>query len=141
MNKSEKFLPFFTGAALLLVALLLSSCGKPATQAAAAEGETAGKYDSILRTTQDWPTFSDPGVGNDQSDAITMANLYDPLVYPDLQGEPSPHIATDWSVSDDGIEYIFTIREDVKFHSGNQLTAEDVVYSMKRMLTIGEGFA
>jgi peptide/nickel transport system substrate-binding protein len=80
-------------------------------------------------------------VGNDQSDAITMVNLYDPFLYPDLKGEPAPHIATAWTVSDDGLEYTFTLRGDIKFHSGNPLTADDVVYSMKRMLTIGEGFA
>jgi peptide/nickel transport system substrate-binding protein len=69
-----------------------------------------------------------------------MANLYDPFLYPDLNGEPAPHIATEWTVSDDGLEYVFTIRDDIKFHSDNPLAADDVVYSMKRMLTIGEGF-
>jgi peptide/nickel transport system substrate-binding protein len=63
------------------------------------------------------------------------------LVYPDLKGEPVPHIATSWSVSPNGLEYTFKIRDDIKFHSGNLLTADDIAYSMKRMLTIGEGFA
>ncbi|MDR0637967.1 MAG: ABC transporter substrate-binding protein [Spirochaetaceae bacterium] len=135
MNKLKK--SFFVVVALALT-VGLTGCGKPATQAG--EG-IAGKYDSILRTTQDWPTYTDPAVGNDQSDAITMANLYDPFLYPDLNGEPAPHIAAEWSVSDNGLEYTFTIRDGIKFHSGNPLTADDVAYSMKRMLTIGEGFA
>jgi peptide/nickel transport system substrate-binding protein len=125
------------GLLLVLTAALAVSCGKPSQ---AAGGESGGKYDSILRTTQDWPTYTDPAVGNDQSDTIAMVHLYDPLLYPDLQGEPAPHLAAAWTVSDDGLEYTFTLRGDVKFHSGNPLTAEDVVYSMKRMLTIGEGF-
>jgi peptide/nickel transport system substrate-binding protein len=136
MDKSGKMAGVF---ALLVMAVLFAGCGKPATQAAG--GEAAGnKYDSILRTTQDWPTFTDPAVGNDQSDTIAMVNLYDPFLYPDLNGEPAPHIATAWTVSDDGLEYTFTLRDDIKFHSGNLLTAEDVAYSMNRMLTIGEGF-
>ncbi|MDR2364184.1 MAG: hypothetical protein LBD65_07195 [Spirochaetaceae bacterium] len=86
--------------------MAILSCGKPAAEAA---GEKpAGQYDSILRTTQDWPTYTDPAVGNDQSDTITMVHLYDPLLYPDLRGEPAPHIASSWSVSDDGLEYTFT---------------------------------
>jgi peptide/nickel transport system substrate-binding protein len=137
MNKTRNILPAL---ALVFAVVLFSGCGKPGAQAAGDGGETGNKYDSILRTTQDWPTYTDPAVGNDQSDAITMVNLYDPFLYPDLNGEPAPHIATEWTVSDDGLEYTFTIRDDIKFHSGNPLTADDVAYSMKRMLTIGEGF-
>jgi peptide/nickel transport system substrate-binding protein len=117
----------------LLAAIVFAACG--------GGGSADDTYASILRTTQDWPTYSDPAVGNDQSDSITMVNLYDPFLYPNLQGEPVPHLATSWTVSANGREFTFKIREDVKFHSGNPLTSEDVVYSMKRMLTIGEGFA
>ncbi|MDR2743385.1 MAG: ABC transporter substrate-binding protein [Treponema sp.] len=138
MNKLKKFLPLLGGILLIFTVVLFSGCGKPSTQASG--GEAGNKYDSILRTTQDWPTYTDPAVGNDQSDAITMVNLYDPFLYPDLKGEPAPHIATEWAVSDDGLEYTFSLRGDIKFHSGNLLTADDVAYSMKRMLTIGEGF-
>ncbi|MDR0706306.1 MAG: ABC transporter substrate-binding protein, partial [Treponema sp.] len=127
MNKSGKILLLF---ALAFAAVLFSGCGKPSAQTAGDGsgdgGETGNQYDSILRTTQDWPTYTDPAVGNDQSDAITMVNLYDPFLYPDLNGEPAPHIATEWTVSDDGLEYTFTIRDDIKFHSGNPLTADDV---------------
>jgi peptide/nickel transport system substrate-binding protein len=139
MVKLRRSLPFLSGVLLAAAAALFVSCGKSAAQAAAEK--PAGKYDRILRTTQDWPTYSDPAVGNDQSDTITMVNLYDPLLFPDLKGEPAPHIAASWDISDDGLVYTFTLREGVKFHSGNTLTADDVVYSMKRMLTIGEGFA
>jgi peptide/nickel transport system substrate-binding protein len=131
MNKSGKIV----FCALVFAAILFSACGGSASRSGG-----AGQYDSILRTTQDWPTYTDPAVGNDQSDTIAMVQLYDPLLYPNLQGEPAPHIAVSWTVSGDGLEYTFTLREDIKFHSGNPLTADDVVYSMKRMLAIGEGF-
>lgn len=96
---------------------------------------------SIIRMTQDWPTYYDPAVGSSFSCTIAMLNIYDPLVFPQLDGTVGPHIATDWEVSEDGLTYTFNIRDDVKFHSGNLLTAHDVVFSMKRMLTIGEGYA
>ena len=57
------------------------------------------------------------------------------------RGSVEPWIATEWSTSEDGLTWTFKIRDDVTFHSGNKLTAEDVAYTMNRMLTIGEGFA
>ena len=96
---------------------------------------------SIVRMTGDWPTYYDPAVGSSFTCTIAQVNVYDPLVFPQLDGTVGPHIATDWSVSPDGLTYTFNIRDDVKFHSGNPLTAHDVVFSMKRMLAIGEGYA
>jgi peptide/nickel transport system substrate-binding protein len=136
MKKLRYLIKSITG--LFFITWFAVSCGRSSS---ADNSPDAGKYDSILRTVQDWPTYTDPAVGSDWSDTITMVNLYDPLLFPNSQGEPSPHIATEWSVSADGLEYTFKIRDDIKFHSGNTLTADDIVYSMKRMLTIGEGFS
>ncbi len=126
---------------MLLVALLilgLVGCGptKPSDN-----GADAGDMQSIIRMTQDWPTYYDPAVGSSFSCTIAMINIYDPLVFPQLDGTVGPHVATEWGVSDDGLVYTFKIRDDIKFHSGNLLKAEDVVFSMQRMLTIGEGYA
>jgi len=125
---------------VLLIVALLAACGAPAQQGVATP---AGVDDmsSIIRMTQDWPTFADPARGSLFSDTIALVNIYSPLIWPDLDGNPQPHIATSWTVSDDGLEYTFTIRDDVIFHSGNRMTAHDVAFSMNRMLTIGEGFS
>ena len=65
-------------------------------------------------------------------------NLYDALVAPGQNGTPvAPHLATAWKV--DGADYIFTLRPDVKFHSGNVMTADDVVFSFKRLMALGKG--
>jgi peptide/nickel transport system substrate-binding protein len=47
--------------------------------------------------------------------------------------EPTAQLATDYSVSDDGLTYTFTLRDDVTFHNGDQLTAQDFVYSWERL--------
>lgn len=96
---------------------------------------------TIVRTTEDWPTYYDPAVGSDYSSSTTQANVYDPLVFPQPDGTVAPHVATEWTVSDDSLVYTFTIRNDVKFHSGNIMKASDVAYSMNRMLDIGEGYS
>lgn len=143
---------------LLLAALLivtgLAGCAQTATPggdaaATAAPGATASGTSgavveqgaSIVRTTQDWPTYYDPAVGSDYSSSTTQANVYDPLVFPMPDGSIRPHVATEWTVSGDSLTYTFTIRDDVKFHSGNLMKASDVAYSMNRMLDIGEGYA
>lgn len=97
--------------------------------------------DSIVRITQDWPTYIDPGVGSDFSDTIALVNLYDSLVFPEADGSVSPHLATEWTSSEDGKTFTFKLREDVTFHNGNPFTASDVVFTANRMLKIGEGYA
>jgi peptide/nickel transport system substrate-binding protein len=87
-----------------------------------------------------WPTYIDPAVAVDWSSSRVMPNLYDPLVHPSLEG-PKPCLAESWEASTDAMTWTFHLRHGVKFHDGSELTAEDVVFSMERMLTIGEGYA
>ncbi|MGC9530210.1 MAG: ABC transporter substrate-binding protein [Candidatus Bipolaricaulaceae bacterium] len=93
-----------------------------------------------LRVTFAWPTYIDPAVGSDFSSSSSFVNLYDSLVYPDTDGSPIPHVATDWETSDDALVWTFYLRDDVRFHNGDLLTANDVKFSMDRLTTIGEGY-
>src|SRR5690606_232427 len=47
--------------------------------------------------------------------------------------EIEPGLATEWTVSDDGLTYVFQLRDDVRFHNGRTMTADDVVYSLERI--------
>ena len=62
-----------------------------------------------------------------------LFNIYEGLVKPDENGNLIPAIASDVQISEDGCTYTFPIRENVKFHDGTVLDAEDVVYSLKRV--------
>ncbi|HWT80569.1 MAG TPA: ABC transporter substrate-binding protein, partial [Candidatus Methylomirabilis sp.] len=75
--------------------------------------------------------FEGPGQG-------VMTQLYHRLLdFPAGRFEkPEPSLAESWRVSADGLVWTFTLRTDVKFHSGNPLTAEDVVYSFQRVLSL-----
>lgn len=61
------------------------------------------------------------------------AMVYDTLVVLDDQLLPQPGLAT-WEVSEDGLTYTFALQEDVSFHSGKALTANDVKYTLDRWL-------
>ena len=83
----------------------------------------------------------DPSKNVDLSTTIAHVNFYDPFVF--IEPETFniiPHLAQDWSLENEGKTWVFNLREDVTFHSGNQLTADDVVYTMDRMTALGEGY-
>ena len=84
---------------------------------------------------------SDPAKGSDEASSAALANLYDTLVFPTSAGTLQPDLATNWTVSSDGMTYTFTLRQGVTFHNGDKLTAHDVVYSLNRMTTIGQGYS
>ena len=66
------------------------------------------------------------------SDIVNM--FQDTLVALDWDGRtPVPYLAKSWTISEDGLTYTFKLRDDVSFCSGKKFTAEDVVYSFKRL--------
>jgi peptide/nickel transport system substrate-binding protein len=95
----------------------------------------------ITYATQQTTVTLDPAIHVDETECFHIMNVYDPLVWPTKGGAPKPHLAESWEVSDDGLTYTFHLRKGVKFHDGAELTAEDVVFSMDRVLSIGFGFA
>lgn len=57
--------------------------------------------------------------------------VYDPLVWIDeFTDDPKPWLAESWEISPDGKSYTFKLRQDVKWHDGTPLTADDVAFSM-----------
>ncbi len=83
----------------------------------------------------------DPGTASDEAATTYLCNVYDPLVFPTHEGGIEPWVATEWSCTEDGLTWTFKLRDDIKFHNGDPLTAEDVAFSMQRLLDLGEGFA
>ena len=70
-------------------------------------------------------------------------NIFDRLVDVEVGTDGNskivPSLAESWDISDDGLEYTFHLRQGVKFHNGNDFTAEDVAYTFHRMLTVEGG--
>ncbi|MDH6181234.1 peptide/nickel transport system substrate-binding protein [Microbacteriaceae bacterium SG_E_30_P1] len=59
--------------------------------------------------------------------ALVQRNVLDSLVAQDADGTFVPWLATDWEISDDQLEYTFTLRDDVTFHDGTPFNADAVV--------------
>src|SRR5262249_24286416 len=87
-------------------------------------------------------TAIDPAKHTDESAHHAVINLYDPLLYPKVaEGsmEPGPHVAESWRVTDGAKTYTFQLKKGIKFHDGKELTADDVVFSLQRMLALKKG--
>jgi len=88
------------------------------------------------------PALTDPALAQDWADTQIIYNLYSPLTHVTPEGAIGPHLATSWeAVGGDLAHFRFVLREGVKFHDGSELTAEDVVFSMNRLVAMGKGFS
>lgn len=66
-----------------------------------------------------------------------LNNVYDALVQLNPETRVlEPRLAESWEISDDNMTVTFTLRDDAVFASGNPVTAHDVEYSLKRLLTL-----
>jgi len=77
----------------------------------------------------------DPHVATAFSSFRVIENIYEGLLRYDQDMKLQPCLAESWTVSPDGTEYLFRLRPGVKFHDGSGLTAEDVKYSLERILS------
>ena len=111
-----------------------SGCCHGSSQGCRARRKTGAKTLTVAQDT-------DPGTADVQlttEEYFLPLNLYDRLVEAvttgPLKSELQPGLAEKWSVSDDGLKYTFNLRKGVKFHSGDELTADDVIFTFDRML-------
>ena len=74
-----------------------------------------------------------PGRGSNFIDASRYYNLYDPLVRvrPDLTSAPG--LALEWIPNRDSTQWLVRLRPDVEFHNGKDITADDVIYTLRSM--------
>src|SRR5574341_442714 len=145
---------------LAVVAVMaLAACGQPAGQGAAtptgaaatsapatsapATSAPSGAANSLVYDSNiDDLITLDPAVAYEFSGVLVVHNVYENLVQflgADLS-DLKPSLAETWDVTDAGDhwEVAFHLREGVKFSSGNPLTADDVVYSFQRVISLNK---
>lgn len=67
-------------------------------------------------------------------ESFIQMDLYEGLLMADAKGEPIAGAAESWTVSDDGLTYTFKLRQNAKWSDGTPVTAEDWVFSMRRLI-------
>jgi peptide/nickel transport system substrate-binding protein len=82
----------------------------------------------------DSPDTLDPQVSNSFSGYEYSQMIYDNLVWLDADDQAQPQLATSWTPENHGQEWLVTLRQGVRFHSGAELTSADVVASVERSL-------
>ena len=80
------------------------------------------------------PVSMDPSIGNEQNSWQVYYQIFDTLIFRENDGTYSPRLAEKWEMSEDGMELTFWLRDDVKFHNGEKFTAEDVKFTVERLL-------
>ncbi|QKY19454.1 ABC transporter substrate-binding protein [Halolamina sp. CBA1230] len=139
----------FLAAAGTGVAAALAGCGGNAPDQTATESPTdepAGGSDDTDTEAEGTPqsggTLQMMATGSIQTlDPINAKgsgagyNQYNQQLFqfPDGEYPPEPALAEDYELSEDGLTYTFSLREDATFHNGEDVTAQDVVYSYRRL--------
>ena len=139
--------------AVFLVCSALTGCGGENTTKNTGSNDTSntGNTDSTTNDAQPltatYAYMADPLYSLDPAETVSngvsvMNNIYETLLTFNLNtGEFGYALAESYSKSDDGLVWTFKLREGVLFHSGGEMTAEDVKFSIERIIEMGQGDA
>ncbi|MBV7340076.1 hypothetical protein KFU94_70100 [Chloroflexi bacterium TSY] len=145
MQKRKKKLS--SVAIFLALIMALAACGAPVPGGGdAADADTAADADAgnamadsgektiIIGTLGEAQTLN-PLIANETEGTWRAMMMFEPLLQLDAETfEPFGRLATSWDVSDDGLTYTFTLRDDVKWHDGEPTTADDVAFTVYQIL-------
>ncbi len=128
----------------VLPALLALFLTEPSSAQVSADGSRPGAEVALYRRPLgNDPATLDPARINDVYSRSVSQQIFDGLVDFDQTLAIQPALAEFWTASRDGLSWTFRIRRGVKFHHGREVTADDVVYSLTRLLDprVGSGAA
>ena len=120
-----------------------TKAGETTTTAAATETTTAAapvdsglsvtaQPDTIIAAMRGEPVLIDPQNQSDMPSTTSCIQVYEPLIMLNpATGEYMPWLAESWEQIDD-LTIRFKLREGVKFHNGDELTSEDVMFTLER---------
>lgn len=98
--------------------------------------DAATKNEYILKTYLGGiPDSFDPIMTFDSQSDRLLSNIHSGLLILGLSNDIMPGIAKSWYVEDDNVTWVFNLRKGAKFHNGNEVSSEDVKYSLERLLS------
>ncbi len=126
---------FYRIIALLLIpalaAAVLAGCGSQ-------QDSDASEKDSLIFSINADIVTTDCHMARDTVSGIVHYQMYETLVRNQPGEGLVPGLAKEWSFSEDNTQILFTLQEGVLFHNGDEMTAEDVAFSLNR--AIGSAF-
>ena len=146
MRHTKKTIAIILATLMLSAALSACSGGKdtqgsaqPSTDATQSSAEPIMGGDLTVGIAQDLDDTLDPHTVVTAGTREVLFNVYEGLVKPDSKGNLLPAVASEYKTNEEGDTFIFTLRDGVKFHNGNAVTAKDVVYSISRAAGLDTG--
>jgi peptide/nickel transport system substrate-binding protein len=112
-------------------ALLLTACTGSTSPEPTATAEPDDDASAVIRLVLEPGNLDIRETAGAALDQILVDNIYQGLVSRTPEQEIVPGLAEDWEISPDGLTYTFTLREGVLFHDGQELTPQDVVWSLQ----------
>lgn len=126
---------------MLAGVMLLTACGSGDVASSGSQGEAQGSEEKAYKDTlvvalASEPQNLDPTISTNAVNRQAEVNIFNTLVDLTPEGEIVPELATKWEQIDN-YTIRFYLRDDVYFHNGEKLTAEDVKFSLHRLTAMG----
>lgn len=118
---------------LICCALSLAGLSSVAVAADVPAGTQLAERQELVRHIKDEPATLDPAKAVGLPEIQVIRDLFEGLVNQNEKGEIVPGVATRWQTNDNKI-WTFTLRNDAKWSDGTPVTAEDFVYSWRRLV-------
>lgn len=113
-----------------VMAVSLAACGGSAGNSTESDSFIYGMAGEIT----DFDPFSSGGTANSRT--VTF-NIFEGLVKVSTDGTVKPAVAEEAVMNEDATVYTFTLRDGIKFHNGNEVTMDDVLYSVQKAIDAG----
>ena len=125
----------------MCAALFLAGCGSDSksedkkTSSGTTAAASTAKEELHVAISANPPSLDPQSINSNIVGGIGI-HVYESLFAMNENYEPMPVLAESYEVSDDGMVYTIKLRQGVKFHNGEEMTADDVVASMNRWLEV-----
>jgi peptide/nickel transport system substrate-binding protein len=122
-------------AGVTVVALALGGCAAADNSPSATESATPVSGGTLTFARTAAVTSLDLHTEITANNAFAIDKIFEPLLTFDAEGAIQPAVASEYSQSDDGLTWTFTIRDGITFSNGEAVTPADVVFSLNRHIT------
>lgn len=117
----------YTTTILLILSLLIAACG---------DGRDSSERADFCFISTSAHHHLDPQRMSWSHDIRIVECLFEPLVRARVEdGRIEPAVAESWAISEDGLTYTFTLRDDARWSNGDPVTAHDFIYAWRRGMT------